>query len=101
MTSSSVNEINCKLSSTLTSSNGINRATLSSINEITTLVNGITTFVKPTPSSQSIANNTSCVENSSSWPIIGVGFLLFTNLITVIVFIISCLWILKRKHKKS
>ena len=62
MTSSSVNEINCKLSSTLTSSIGINRATLSSINEITTLVNGITTFVKPTPSSQSIANNSEWSE---------------------------------------
>ena len=48
-----VNEIT--LSSTLTSLIGINRATLSSINEITTLV-------KPTPSSQ--LNDCKCRETS-------------------------------------
>ena len=85
--------VNDKLSSI-----GINRVKSSSINDITTLVDGITTFV--TPSCQSNAQDSNCEENSSSWSIIGVVFLLFTNLITVIVFIISCLWLLRRKHKK-
>ena len=87
--------VNDKLSSI-----GINRATSSSINDVTTFVNGITTFVIPTPSCQSNAQDSNCEDNSSSWSIIGVGFLLFTNLITVVVLIISCLWLLRRKHKK-
>ena len=87
--------VNDKLSSI-----GINKATSSSINGITTLVDEITIFVTPTPSCQSNAQDSNCEENSSSWSTIGVGFLLFTNIITVIVFIISCLWLLRRKHKK-
>ena len=94
---SSVNGI--ELSSSLISSIDINRATslankikLSSVNEVTIIV-------KPIPSSQS--SNYIC-DQVSLLLSIGVGFLLFTNLITIIVFIISCLWFIKskRRHKK-
>ena len=62
-------------------------------------INEITTAVEPSPSSQS--KNCYCLKDNSGL-IIGVGFLLLTNIITVIVFIISCLWLLKsiRNHEK-
>ena len=67
--------------------------------ENSSLVNGKATL-RPTPSSQS--NDYNCGENSSLGSNVGVGLLLFTNIITVIVFIISCLWLLRsrRKHGK-
>ena len=74
---------------------GINRTTLSSSQEIKTLIK------KPTPSSPS--NDHICEDNSpvlSSWLIFGVVFLVFTNLITIIVLIISCLWFQRRKYEK-
>ena len=79
---------------------GVNEITIVSVNEITTLsVNEVTTIVKPTASSQS--SNYIC-DQVSLLLSIGVGFLLFTNLITIIVFIISCIWLLrsKRRHEK-
>ena len=69
----------------------------SSINELTSMVNGKETMIN----SQSIDGN--CREHSqvlSTWLTIGVVFLLFTNLITIIVLIISCLWLQRRKYEK-
>ena len=69
----------------------------SSINELTSMVNGKETMIN------SQSNDCNCRENSqvlSTWLIIGVVFLLFTNLITIIVLIISCLWLLRRKYEK-
>ena len=67
---------------------------------VNSLVNKITTIVKLTPTSQS--NNSNCGDDLSLWPIIGAGFLLFTNVITIIVLIIISLLFLRymRKHKK-
>ena len=97
VTPSSVNGI--ELSSSSISSIDINRAT-SLANKIkSSSVNEVTIIVKPTASSQS--SNYIC-DQVSLLLSIGVGFLLFTNLITIIVFIISCLWFIrsKRRHKK-
>ena len=110
----SVNEV--KLSS---SSIDINRVTLASVNEVTQslvneitslsvkkisslFVNGVTMIAYPTSSSQ--LNNCNCEGNSqgsSSGPIIGVGLLLFTNIITVIIFIISCLYLLRSRRRRE
>ena len=82
----------------------INETTSSSDNKITSsLFNVVTTIVNPTSTSQ--PNDCNCQENlqmSSSWPIIGVGVLLFTNIITVFMFITSCLCLLRlnRKHEE-
>ena len=55
-------------------------------------------IIIPSPSSQS--NDCNCREKSQAWFIVGVVFLFFTNLITVVVLIISCLWLLRRKYEK-
>ena len=76
----------------------MNEVTTLSVNEVTTLsVNEATITIKP--SSQS--SNFIC-DQMSLLLSIGVGFLLFTNLITITLFIISCLWLLrsKRRHEK-
>ena len=64
-------------------------------------INEITTAVEPSPSCQS--KNFTLEELLSSWEIIIVaGFLLFTNIITVILLFLSCLCLLRsrRKHVK-
>ena len=106
-----------KLSS---SSIGINRVTLSSVNEVTlsivneitssspineitpSLVYGITIIANPTSSSQlNNCNYEGNSQRSSSGPIIGMGLLLFTNIITVIIFIISCLYLLRSRRRRE
>ena len=100
MTPSSVNEV--ELSSSLITLIGINRATSSLANEISTsLVNIVSTLIKPTSCLQPSDYNREKSQVPLSWPI-GVGLLLFTNFITIIMFIISCLLLLRTKgrHQK-
>ena len=98
-----------ELSTSLISCIDINRAT-SSVNEVSTssinqlstsLVNIISTLIKPTSSLQPIDYNRENSQVPLSWPV-GVGFLLFTNFITIFMFIISCLWLQRSKgrHEK-
>ena len=78
----------------------VSEVTTLSVSEVITLsVNEVTIIVKPTASSQS--SNYIC-DQVSLLLSIGVGFLLFTNLITITLFIISCLWFIrsKRRHEK-
>ena len=104
VTLSSVNEVTSSLINEIISS-PINKITSSSpFNEITSsLINRITIIANPTSSSQlNNCNYEGNSQESSSGPIIGVGVLLFTNIITVIIFIISCLYLLRsrRRHEK-
>ena len=80
----------------------VNQISASSVNLVLrSSVNELTTLLKPTLNYQ--PNDCNCGENSQVsllWPI-GVGFLLFTNLITIIVLIISCLWFTRSKIRQE
>ena len=81
------------------STSSVDQVSTSLVDQVSTLsVHIVSTLIKPTSSLQPTDCTRENLQVPLSWPI-GVGFLLFTNFITIFMFIISCLLLLRSKGK--
>ena len=83
------------------STSSVDQVSTSSVDRVSTsLVNIVSTLIKPTSCLQPSDYNREKSQVPLSWPI-GVGLLLFTNFITIIILIISCLLLLRSKGRNE
>ena len=101
LSTSSINQVSTS-SVDQVSTSLVNIVSTSIVNIVSTsIVNIVSTLLKPTSCLQPNDYNRENSQVPLSWPI-GVGFLLFTNFITIFMLIISCLQLqrYKGRHEK-
>ena len=82
-------------------STSVHQVSTLSVDQVSTsLVNIVSTLITPTSCPQPSDYNREKSQVPLSWPI-GVGLLLFTNFITIIMLIISCLLLLRSKGRNE